>query len=254
MTGGPVEAGRPQGPSDYLEILSGTSQNVVGIVIAAAATFAAQLLISNTLGDERYGVVTVLTQAAFVISFATRAGMDMAVLRDVAIEAGQSRWHRIRVPVGRAALVAALVSAVVAVAGAGAAGAVRSLFSIPEELGEWAVEAAAVGLPFLALANVWLSATRGLKIMRYTLYVFWAGQPLLWVGLILAGWTISKTTWMTVLAYSLSWVVATFAAYYFWRRESRGWDAAPMEPGDMNRLMRYAGPRAPAALFSQLLF
>jgi O-antigen/teichoic acid export membrane protein len=59
---------------------------------------------------------------------------------------------------------------------------------------------------------------------------------------------------MTVLAYSLSWVVATSAAYYFWRRESRGWEAAPMKPGDMSRLMRYAGPRAPAALFSQLLF
>ena len=43
------------------------------------------------------------------------------------------------------------------------------------------VEAAAIGLPFLALANVWLSATRGLKIMRYTLYIFWAGQPVLWL-------------------------------------------------------------------------
>ena len=239
---------------DYLNILSGTSQNVIGIVIAAVATLVAQLLISNTLGPERYGVVTVLTQAAFVISFATSAGMDMAVLRDVAIEVGESRWHRIRVPVARATLVAVLVSSVVAVIGFVAADQIRALFSIPEALGEWAVEAATVGLPFLALANVWLSATRGLKIMRYTLYVFWAGQPVLWVLLLLAGWTISQTTWMSVLAYSLSWLVASAAAFYFWRRESRGWDAAPMEPGDMSRLMRYAGPRAPAALFSQLLF
>jgi len=234
--------------------LSGTSQNVVGIVIAAVATLVAQLLISNTLGAEGYGVVTVLTQAAFVISFASRSGMDMAVLRDVAIETGEGRWDRIRVPVGRAALVAALVSSAVAVAGFAFADSIRTLFSIPEELGEWAVEAAAVGLPFLALANVWLSATRGLKIMRYTLYVFWAGQPVLWVVLLLAGWTISTTTWMSVLAYSLSWLVATAAAFYFWRRESRGWDATPMAAGDMSRLMRYAGPRAPAALFSQLLF
>ena len=199
-------------------------------------------------------MVTVVTQAAFVASFATRAGMDMAVLRDVAVEVGQGRWNRIRVPVARAATIAAIVSALIGLAAYAGADAIRSLFSIPDDLGKWVVESAAVGLPFLALANVWLSATRGLKIMRYTLYVFWAGQPLLWVVLILGGWTISKTTWMTVLAYSLSWAVATVAAGYFWRRESRGWDAAPMEPGGMSRLARYAGPRAPAALFSQLLF
>lgn len=244
----------PSGPSDYLAILAGTAQNVVGIVIAALATLIAQVLMSNTLGAAGYGVVTVVTQAAFVLSFATRAGMDMAVLRDVAIEAGQGRWERIRVPVARAALVAAAVSAVVGAAVFVGAAAVRTLFSLPEELADNAVEAAALGLPFLALANVWLSATRGLKIMRYTLYVFWAGQPVVWVVLMVLGWQISETEWMSVLAYSLSWVWATLAAFYFWRREVRAWDVAPMEPGDMGRLARYAGPRAPAALFSQLLF
>ena len=250
----PAQPVTPSGPSDYLAILAGTAQNVVGIVLAALATLVAQVLMSNTLGAAGYGVVTVVTQAAFVISFATRAGMDMAVLRDVAIEAGQGRWDRIRVPVARAALVAAAVSTVVgAIVFVGAA-AVRTLFSLPGELSDNVVEAAALGLPFLALANVWLSATRGLKIMRYTLYVFWAGQPVMWVVLMVLGWRISETEWMSVLAYSLSWVWATMAAFYFWRREARSWDAAPMEPGDMGRLARYAGPRAPAALFSQLLF
>ena len=252
-----VQRGTPRAENrggDFLSILSGTTQNVAGIAIAAVATLAAQLVLTRTLGADGFGIVTVLTQAAFVVSFATRAGMDMAVLRDVAVEAGVGRWDRIRVPVARGAALAALVSSLAAIAALAGAAAVRSLFSMPADLGEWAVEAAAVGLPFLALANVWLSATRGLKIMRYTLYVFWAGQPVLWVLLMLAGFTFSKTTWMSVLAYSLSWVVASGAAWYFWRRESRGWEPAPMEPGAMNRLMRYAGPRAPAALFSQLLF
>ncbi|MDQ3962383.1 MAG: oligosaccharide flippase family protein [Actinomycetota bacterium] len=244
----------PSGPSDYLAILSGTAQNVVGIVVAAIATLVAQVLMSNTLGAAGYGVVTVVTQAAFVISFATRAGMDMAVLRDVAIEAGQGRWERIRVPVARAALIAAAVSTAVGALVFVGAAAVRTLFSLPAELADNAVEAVALGLPFLALANVWLSATRGLKIMRYTLYVFWAGQPIVWVILMILGWRISETGWMSVLAYSLSWVWATVAAFYFWRREARAWAAAPMKPGDIGRLARYAGLRAPAALFSQLLF
>lgn len=240
--------------ADYRNILSGTSQNVVGIAIAAVATLASNLLISNTLGREAFGVVTVVTQAAFVASFATRAGMDMAVLRDVAVEVGVGRFDRIRVPVARAALIACVVSSIVAVAAVAFAGAVRALFSIEGDVGRWVVQAGAAGMPFLALANVWLSATRGLKIMRYTLYVFWAGQPVMWVVLMLLGWRLSETAWMAVAAYSASWLLATFAAAHFWRRESRGWSPAPMEPGALSRLARYAGPRAPAALFSQLLF
>ena len=244
----------PPGRSDYLSILSGTSQNLVGIVVAALATFGAQVLMTNTLGPEGFGIVTVVTQAAFVLSFATRSGMDMAVLRDVAVEAGVQRWERIRTPVARAVAIGAFVSGFVALVGWLAADQVRSMFSIDPDGGRWVVEAAAIGLPFLALANIWLSATRGLKIMRYTLYVFWAGQPLLWLLLMVAGWQLSETNWMSVLAYSLSWVLASLAAAYFWRRESKAWEVAPMEPGAMSKLFKYAGPRAPAALFSQLLF
>jgi O-antigen/teichoic acid export membrane protein len=240
--------------SDHLSILSGTSQNLAGIVIAAVATFATNLLISNTLGRSAFGVVTLVTQAAFVISFATRAGMDMAVLRDVAVEVGVGRHDRVRTPVARASAIGALVSLAVAVVAYLAADSIRRVLSIEGDVGRWVVEAAAVGLPFLALANVWLSATRGLKIMRYTLYIFWAGQPLLWFVMVVAGWQLSKTAWMSVLAYSLSWVIAAGASWAAWRRESAAWPATSMERGEMRRLFRYAGPRAPAALFSQLLF
>ncbi|MDQ3955898.1 MAG: MATE family efflux transporter [Actinomycetota bacterium] len=246
--------GKQDGFADYVNILSGTSQNVVGIAIAALATFAAQILMGRTLGPEGFGVVTVMTQAAFVGSFLTRAGMDMAVLRDVAIEAGVDRWDRIRVPVARAVLIATAISTLVGVLAVVFADSIRDVFSLDEGLSRYVVEAAALGLPFLALANVWLSATRGLKIMRYTLYVFWAGQPVGWVLLMVVGWQFSETTWMSTIAYSASWMFASAAAFAFWRKESRGWEAAPMQPGDLGKLTRYAGPRAPAALFSQLLF
>ena len=66
-----VAPGANQGQNDYRTILSGASQNIVGIVIAALATFAAQILISRALGRAAFGIVTVATQAAFVLSFAT---------------------------------------------------------------------------------------------------------------------------------------------------------------------------------------
>ena len=250
-----VGDGRPsEARSDYLSILSGTSQNVIGIVVAGVATFAAQLLMTHALGKASYGIVTVATQAAFVISFATRAGMDMAVLRTVAVEVGQSRWGQIRTTVARAITIATAVSCGVAVLAILLSEPVRRMFSIDPQLGRWVVPAAAIGLPFLALANVWLAATRGLKIMRYTLYVFWAGQPTLWVVLMVTGWRLSETAWMAALAYSASWAIAAVAAWWFWRKESVKWDAETLEEGALARLVRYAGPRAPAALFSQLLF
>ena len=240
--------------SDTARIVSGTLQNVVGIVVAALATFAGNILVAQRLGDTAFGVVTVVTQAAFVLSFATRAGMDMAVLRDVAIDAGESRYDRIRVPVARGVQVAGLVSLVAAALIYLSAGSVARVMSLGGPDAEKAIRMAALGLPFLALANVWLSATRGLKIMRYTLYIFWAGQPLLWLVLMLAGWTVSESSWMAALTYSASWAVAAVLSFLSWRKESRAWGAAPMEPGDLGKLFRYAGPRAPAALFSQLLF
>ena len=242
------------GGSDHLTLLSGASQNVLGIAIAAVATFGAQILMTRTLGEAPYGIITVTTQAAFVLSFLTRAGTDMAVLRDVAVEVGAGRTGGIRALVSRSAAIALTASVIAMVLGLLGADQIRSLFSIDPEKGRYTVELAALGLPFLALANLWLSATRGLKIMRYTLYVFWAGQPTLWVVFTLIGWRFYETAWMAVLAYSASWAWASVMAWLFWRKESKGWAQEPLGPGAMNALMRYAGPRAPAALFSQLLF
>jgi O-antigen/teichoic acid export membrane protein len=223
-------------------------------VVAALATFGVNILVARTLGEEGLGVITVATQAAFVVSFATRAGMDMAVLRDVAIEIGVERRDRIKAVVTRAVAIAFVVSVAAAALVFAFAGSIEEALSFGTEEGRWAIRAAAVGLPFIALTNVWLSATRGLKIMRYTLYVFWAGQPLIWIVLMVAGWRASETNWMGVAAYSGSWALAALASYYFWSREARPWPVQPLEPGAMARLLRYSAPRAGAALLSQLLF
>ena len=239
---------------DYRSILSGAAQNVVGIGVAAFALFVMQVMMTRTLGSAGYGIVTLLTQAVFVTSFATRAGTDMAVLRDVAVDVGVKNWGRVRGTVARAAWIAVGVSAAIGLLGAAFSDAIYAVFNIEGAGNRWAVEAALLGLPFIALANLWLAATRGLKIMRYTLYIFWAGQNILWIVFALLLWQISLSPTTSILAYSLSWMVCALAAWLAWRRESSSWETLPPEPGWLGKLMRYAGPRAPAALFSQLLF
>jgi O-antigen/teichoic acid export membrane protein len=251
---GVAEPGAEGAPRDVSVLLSGIAQNVVGIGVAGVAAFVVQILTSRRLGAAGFGVVTLLTQAVFVVSFATRAGMDMAVLRKVAIEAGRGRWGQIRVPVARAALIAALTSAVAAAALVAGSRTVLEVLRIEASGGTRLVLASVLGLPFLALCNVWLAGTRGLKIMRYTLYVFWAGQNIAWIALSLVLWQISESTTSSVLAYSLSWLMAALTAGWFWHRESRAWAAREPESPWAWPLVRYAAPRAPAALFAQLLF
>lgn len=247
--------GREEGASrDYLVIFSGVSQNVLGLGAAAVGMLVVQVLLTRALGASGFGAVTVLSQAAFVASFGTRAGMDMAVLRTVAIEAGEGRYTRIRALVTRAVSIAAIVSTAFALAAIAFRSSLLEVFSISELNYATALPAAALGLPFIAIANVYLAATRGLKIMRYTLYVFWAGQNVMWVALTLLLWQFSISAASSTLAYSLSWMWAAGTAAYLWRRESRDWEVGDLEHGWLARLLRYAGPRTPAALFAQLLF
>ncbi len=235
-------------------ILAGTGQNAIGLVAAMVAAFATQILITRALGAAAFGVVTVATQLAFVGGAATRFGMDMAAVRRVAIDVGRGERGRVRSVVARAVQIAAIVSAAAAVAVFGASEVLATAFTTSPGEGRAAFRAAAVALPFVALAQVYLGATRGLKVMRHTLYLYWLGQPAAWIVLMLIGWVAARTVGMSVLAYAGSWIVATGAAVWVWRRLTQGFGALPPQAGEVGGLLRYGAPRAPAALLSQLLF
>lgn len=235
---------------DHLAILSGTGQNVAGLGVYVLATLGSNILISRALGASALGVVTLATQFAFVGGAATRFGMDMAAVRRVAIDLGKGEPGRVRAVMDRAVAIAALVSLVVGVAIAVAAsGLARSLSGTPAVF-----RAAALALPFVALCQVYLGGTRGFKIMSPTLYVYWIGQPVLWIVLMVVGWVVSRTAGMSMLAYAGSWILATAGAWFVWERQTAPFGRLAAEPGEVRALLTYGAPRAPAALLSQLLF
>jgi O-antigen/teichoic acid export membrane protein len=131
----------------------------------------------------------------------------------------------------------------------GAEGLASSLSGTPA-----AFRAAALALPFVALCQVYLGGTRGLKIMRHTLSIYWMGQPLLWIAAMSVGWVLRESIGVSVLAYAVSWFLATLAAWFVWKRETRAFPLLPAEPDEVRQLVRYGAPRAPAALLAQLLF
>lgn len=242
------------GSRDHVTILAGTGQNVVGLGIFVIASFGMNILIARAFGkgSAALGQITVATQLAFVVGAATRFGMDMAAVRRVAIEVGKGESGRSRAIVRLAVTIAFAVSAVVAIVAFLLAGPIATLMRAPAN----AYRAAAVALVFVALAQVYLGGSRGLKIMRHTLYAYWVGQSIGWIVLTLVGWSaIGKTVPVTVLAYAGSWLFATGVAWFFWRKESgKVAEQLPAEPHEARALLRYGAPRAPAALLSQALF
>jgi O-antigen/teichoic acid export membrane protein len=240
---------------DERTILAGTGQSAVGLVVAILATFGAQVLITQIQGPVAFGIVTLATQGALVLGYFSRFGMDMAAVRRVAIDVGQGERSRVRAIVSRASTISTVASLVVAALVFVLAEPVaRSFAPADVEGATLAFRAGALAIPFAALVQVYLGATRGLKIMRHTLYVFWMGQPLLWLALIPLGWLVARSVGLTTLAYAVSWILATGWAAYLWYRETRGFGGEPPLAGEVGDLMRYGAPRAPAALFSQLLF
>lgn len=245
--------------SDHRLIVGQTGQNVLGLAVGGVATFAAQVLITNALGDEAFGVVTLTTQAAFIAAAATRFGMDVADVRLVAILAGRGEVVRARGLVRRSVAIAVAVSVPFGVVAFLASPWLAERFTAVPSLAEPAFRAAAMTVPFAALAFVYMGATRGLKIMRYTLYSQWIVQPIGWIALTVAFWAASKTAAMTTLAFGASWALALAVAFTGWEREQRRFppqeavgEGVPEERA--GALVRFGALRAPATLFSQLLF
>lgn len=232
--------------SEERTLLAGTAANVIGLCAGVAAALGTQILLGRTLLPGAFGLVTVAVQVAFVAAAGSRFGMDMAAVRLVAIGRGAGAAQHLRSLVDRCALVA--LAASVALAAALAASA--PLF------GDYtrAIALAAAGVPFIALTNVYLGATRGLAQMRQTLYVFWIGQPLLWIVLAGAAIAAGGETDAVILAYDASWLVAALAAWALWRREARPFADRPATRAEVRSALRYGLPRAPAALLSQAIF
>lgn len=238
---------------DHVRILSGTAQNVFGLAIYVAASFGMNVLIARSFTDGRavLGVVTLAAQFAFIAGAGARFGMDHAAVRRVAIDVGKGEGGRIRAVVIRAIVIAAVVSGTVAiVVWLGANPLAHRYEGAPASV----FRAVAVAIPFVALCQVYLGGTRGLKTMRFTLIVQWIGQPIVWIVLSLAIWTVAKTETATVAAYAASWLVATVAAWFYWERQSRPYGHLGAEPGEVRALVRYGAPRAPAALLAHLVF
>jgi O-antigen/teichoic acid export membrane protein len=219
---------------------------VIGLGVGVAAALGVQILLGRALLPGGFGLVTVAVQVAFVAAAGSRFGMDMAAVRLVAIGRGANAVENLRSLVDRCAFVAFAASFLVAAL-------LATTSPLYDSYGR-EIALAAAGVPFIAVANVYLGATRGLGQMRQTLYVFWIGQPLLWIAIAGAAIAADGATDAAVLAYDGSWLLAALAARALWQREAHGFADRQASGAEVREALRYGLPRAPAALLAQSMF
>jgi O-antigen/teichoic acid export membrane protein len=232
--------------SEERTLLTGTALNVVGLVAGVLAALGVQILLGHALAPGAFGLVTVAVQVAFVASAGSRFGMDMAAVRLVAIGRGAGSIDNLMSLVERCALIALAASVLVA-----------ALLAVTAPLYDGytrVIALAAVSVPFTAVTNVYLGATRGLGQMRQTLYVFWIGQPVVWIAVAAAAVAAGGATDAAVLSYDCSWIAAAVAARALWRREAAPYGGREASRAEVRSALRYGLPRAPAALLAQAVF
>ncbi len=232
--------------TDERTLLAGTGANVVGLAVGVLAAFGVQLLLGRQLPGGGLALVTVAVQIAFVVAAGARFGMDLASVRAVAIGAGRADMSGLRSLVDRCAGIALAAGVVLAVA-------VAALSPLAGDRGA-AIAVGAASLPLIAAANVYLGATRGLKKMGPTLWVFWIGQPVAWIALAAAAIAAGGGTNAAIAAYDLSWLGAAIAARVLWRGLAAWPGARPATRAEVRAVLRYGAPRAPSALLAQALF
>jgi O-antigen/teichoic acid export membrane protein len=234
------------GVTDERTLLAGTGANVIGLAAGVVAAFGVQLLLGRSLPHGGLALVTVAVQFAFVAAAGARFGMDLASVRAVAIGAGSGEMSHLRSLVDRCAAVALAAGIVLGAV-------VAALSPLAGDRAE-AIAVGAAALPLIATANVFLGATRGLKRMGPTLWVFWIGQPVAWIALAAVAIAFGGGTNAAIAAYDLSWLGGLVAAWALWRRLAAWPDSRPATRTEISAVLRYGAPRAPSALLAQALF
>ncbi|MDX6521697.1 MAG: hypothetical protein QOF08_2302, partial [Gaiellales bacterium] len=155
---------------------------------------------------------------------------------------------------GSSATLRSLVDRCTAVATAVSVLAAAAIALVAGLTGHREIAIASASIPAAAAANVYLGATRGLKSMAPTLWVFWIGQPLAWITLAAIAFAAGGGVDAAVWCYDASWLIGLVAARWLWRRASSGFGDAAAESDQVRAALRFGLPRAPSALLAQALF
>lgn len=202
-------------------VARGSTANLVGAAMMAVANLGVTILVTRTIATGEAGVFFSTTSLFVLASTLGMMGTNTALVYFVARSRALGRHDLIPRFYRVAALPVLILGVVMAVAMFAFAAPLADLISADHpDVAATYLRVLAVCVPFAALENVTLAATRGLGIMRATVLVEQIARSALQVaavGLAL----IAPTAWALGAAWAGPYLPASIAALMWWNRASR---------------------------------
>jgi O-antigen/teichoic acid export membrane protein len=249
------QATRSHANRKLAEVARGSTLNLVGTVVAAGTTMAATVLVTRLFSQSVAGAFFSATSLFLIIESVTSLGAYAGAVYFIARLRLLGEDRRINV-ILRAAVVPVVVASVTAAT-------VLVLFATPTarlllggHLGEaganpdtvaTTLRALALTLPFAALLDTLLGATRGYREMRPTVVINLLARPIVQLAGVAIAVAFASTALLAPL-WALPYIPAAAAAYLWLRhiRANRASRPSPLAiPPEMAALLALASPLRP---------
>ena len=262
----PPPGSRSAGPSPGLDrVARGGVAGLAGAMISALATVAVTVAVTRNFSRAQAGVFFAATSLFLIVSGVANLGAYNGVVYFVARFRALGRPDRIDGALRAAIRPVAIVSCLVAIVLFALARPVaRALIAGGVATGHLplaattTVRALAVALPFAALLDTFLAATRGYREMRPTVVLDKLARPVAQVLLVAAAAAAGSTT-LLAPSWALPYLPAAAIAWLWLRRVRRRHQGAsearagcqrfrPARAGDSREFWRFTAPRSLATL------
>lgn len=199
----PADAQAPELERNIVAVASGGGITFAAKLFLTASRFALAVLLARLLGAHDYGLYSLALSAAAIGAGVALLGMDAALVRYVAINAGRRDeagvWGALQVGLGASLLASVAVSA----------GMFALAYPIAARVfGEPALapllQLSGAIVPLLTMADVLASASRGFRRMDYAALAQFIAQPIVRLALTLALALLGMSPAAAVVVYGLA--------------------------------------------------
>jgi O-antigen/teichoic acid export membrane protein len=254
---GASQRGGRSGPAGLAQVARGGTLNLAGAAVAAVTTVGVTVLVTRHFSKYVAGSFFTATSAFVIAEMIGTLGAHNGLVYFIARVRSLGEEDRIPALMRVALIPVIVVSAALVIAMVVFAAPLASLLLNAHKGSAGGVDVITVALrglallvPFGALENVYLGATRGYREMRPTVMIDRVGVSIAQLAAVLVAATAGSVALLAPL-WALPYVPATFAAWLWLRRirrdaPTRPGAALPDVPPELAALLALATPLAPA--------
>ncbi len=238
--------------ADLSAITKGAGITFSGMIGEKCLLFFYTIFIANTLATSDLGIYFLGITIIMFLTVLSNLGLTNGVIRFVSMHNGRNDVCRVKGTV----LSCLAISMIASLGMTGIIFLLGDIIAVyifhKSELGE-AIRLLSLSIPFVNLLRIFLTSTRALKLMQYTVYA----ENLAWIGLrflfaLFFLWVLKLGLKGIILAYVVSSVLSAGLGFYFCCRFIPLVDKRIKSIFEIKRLLKFSVPMVFSAFFHNL--